>query len=133
MDLFTYDTYQDVRKNLFRYSIPSLIAAGFFTYWMILPSDDRKFVRSIFAYLTTSEAWKSVSEGGVIVLLFSFLAFALTELFQVHDQIWDRYIKKWRYYYAIDFILPRLVQPFGSHLNYRFREEAANHVSEFQE
>lgn len=34
---FGYDTYQDVRQNLFLYSTPVLIAAGFFAFFGILP------------------------------------------------------------------------------------------------
>src|SRR5690242_13577296 len=38
MDLkFDYETYQDVRHNLFLYSTPVLIIAGFFTYFCVLP------------------------------------------------------------------------------------------------
>jgi hypothetical protein len=133
MNLFTYDTYQDVRKNLFYYSIPFLIAAGFFCYWRILPPGHQQTIWSLFSYISNSEGWKALSGTGIGIVLFSLVAFLLTELFQVHDQLWDKYVKKWRYYYAIDFILPRLVQPFACHLNFRFREEAEKHVGEFQE
>jgi hypothetical protein len=36
---FTYDTYQDVRHNLFRYSTPFLVMAGFFAFFCILPPE----------------------------------------------------------------------------------------------
>jgi hypothetical protein len=133
MNLFTYDTYQDVRKNLFLYSIPFLIAAGFFCYWRILSPQHQNKIWSLFSYISKSEGWKAISGTGVGIVLFSLIAFVLTELFQVHDQFWDKYVKRWRYYYAVDFILPRLVQPFGAHLNFRFRQEAEKHVGEFQE
>lgn len=132
MNLFTYDTYQDVRKNLFYYSIPFLIAAGFFCYWRILPPAHQQAIWSLISYVSNSEGWKAFSGTGIGIVLFSVIAFLLTELFQVHDQLWDKFVRKWRYYYAIDFILPRLVQPFASHLNFRFREEAEKHVGEFQ-
>jgi hypothetical protein len=132
MDLFSYDTYQDVRKNLFFYSIPFLIGAGFFCYWQILPPDHQQAIWSLLSYISNSEGWKAVSGTGVGIVLFSIFAFLLTELFQVHDQLWDKYLKKWRHGYAVDFILPRLVQPFGSHLNYRFREEAESRTGSFQ-
>jgi hypothetical protein len=133
MDFFTYDTYQDVRKNLFFYSLPSLIVAGFFCYSRILPPAHQTAIWSIFSYVSKSEGWKMLSGSGFGILLFSVIAYLMTEVFQVHDQIWDKYLKKWRYYYAIDYILPRLVQPFACHLNYRFMEEAETRVGPFQE
>jgi hypothetical protein len=133
MELFSYDTYQDVRKNLFFYSTPSLIIAGFFCYFCILPPNHQKAVTDLISYVSKNEVLNGVLGGLGGVVLFSSVAFLLTEIFQVHDQWWDKYIKNWRYYYAIDFILPRLVQPFACHLNYRFGEEAEKHVREFQE
>jgi hypothetical protein len=132
MDLFTYETYQDVRKNLFFYSVPSLVVAGFFCYWGILPAAHQHFIWSVFSYVSNSEGVKALSGGVSGIVVFSLVAYLLTEVFQVHDQLWDKYVKKWRYYYAIDYILPRLVQPFGCHLNYRFNEEAEQRVGAFQ-
>jgi hypothetical protein len=60
MNLFTYDTYQDVRKNLFYYSIPFLIAAGFFCYWRILSPARQETIWSLFSYITNSEGWKAI-------------------------------------------------------------------------
>jgi hypothetical protein len=133
MNFFTYDTYQDVRKNLFFYSIPSLIVAGFFCYWRILPPGHQRAISSLFSYISHNDFWNGVFGTGAGIVLFSLAAYLLTEIFQVHDQWWDKYIRRWRYYYAIDYILPRLVQPFGCHLNYRFREEAEKRVRIFQE
>jgi hypothetical protein len=132
MDLFTYETYQDVRKNLFFYSVPSLVVAGFFCYWRILPPAHQHSIWSVFSYISNSEGVKAISGGVSGIVVFSLVAYLLTEVFQVHDQLWDKYVKKWRYYYAIDYILPRLVQPFGCHLNYRFGEEAEQRVGAFQ-
>ena len=133
MNLFAYDTYQDVRKNLFFYSIPSLIGAGLFCWWRIIPPEHQRVISSWLSYLSHDDFWNGVAGTGAGIILFSLVAYLLTEILQVHDQWWDKYIKKWRYYYAVDYILPRLVQPFGCHLNYRFREEAEKHVRTFQE
>jgi hypothetical protein len=132
MNLFTYDTYQDVRRNLFFYSIPFLIGAGFFCFWRILPAGHQNAIWSLLSYISNSEGWKIFSGTGVGIVLFILVAYALTELFQVHDQLWDKYLKKWRYYYAIDYILPRLIQPFACHVNFRFREEAEKRTGAFQ-
>jgi hypothetical protein len=51
----------------------------------------------------------------------------MTELFQIHDHWYDKYIIKWRYSYDIDFILPKLIQPFANRLNYRFYEVSETH------
>jgi hypothetical protein len=133
MNVFGYENYQDVRKNLFFYSVPVLIVAGFFGYWMILPVAHQKVVSALFALLSGSEILKGILGSGVGVVLFSAIAFLLTEVFQVHDQLYDKYIVKWRHFYAVDYILPRLVQPFGDRLNYRFLEEAEKRTREFQE
>jgi hypothetical protein len=133
MDLFTYQTYQDVRKNLFRYSIPFLIVAGFFCYRYMLPASHQTAIYTLFASLSQNEMWKGIFGAGAGVVIFSVIAFLLTEVFQVHDQWYDKYFTKWRHSYAIDFILPRLVQPFGNKLNYRFLEEAETRTRQFQE
>jgi hypothetical protein len=126
---FSYDSYQDVRHNLFLYSVPFLVAAGFFSFTCVLPVEEQQAVTRALAYLQSSEPWKGIVGGTVV---FAAFAFILTELFQVHDQLYDKFVIKWRYRYATDFILPRLTHPFASRVNYRFYEEAEEHVRDFQ-
>ncbi len=134
MDIkFNYETYQDVRRNLFLYSIPVLIVAGFFAYFCILPSSYQQQLTSLGQLLTESPIWKGVLGGISGILLFTLVAFLMTEIFQVHDQWYDKFIIRWRFRYATDFILPRLVQPFASFMNYRFYDEAEKSVRQFQE
>jgi hypothetical protein len=130
---FCYDTYQDVRKNLFRYSLPFLIGAGLFTYFFILPSDHQHKIVKLLELVSNSSLGKGLLGVGLVSSVFAVIAFLLTEIFQVHDKWYDRYVIKWRHTYATDFILPRLVQPFACHLNYRFRELAEIHTRDFQE
>ena len=130
---FTYDTYQDVRQNLFGYSAPFLVVAGFFTYLKILPPTHQNAMAGLLEYVSTAQPWKGLLGTGLGIGIFIGLAFLLVEVFQVHDQWYDKYVIRWRQRYATDFILPRLVQPFASALNYRFREEAATHTEQFQE
>jgi hypothetical protein len=75
MDLFTYETYQDVRKNLFFYSVPSLVVAGFFCYWGILPAAHQHFIWSVFSYVSNSEGVKALSGGvsGIVVFSLGFV------------------------------------------------------------
>jgi hypothetical protein len=129
---FTYDTYQDVRNNLFLYSLPFLIIAGFFSFACVLPPEHQKAITGALAYIQSVEPWKSVVSAGIGMVVFSILAFLLTEIFQVHDQWYDKFIVKWRFRYATDYILPRLIQPFSSRINHRFYETAEEHVKEFQ-
>ena len=126
---FTYDNYQDVRHNLFLYSIPVLMAAGFFAYKCILPSTTRAKLDQFFECLPAS-FWLEGISGTV---LFSCISFVLTEILQIHDRWYDRYIIKWRFRYATDFILPRLIQPFSSNINRRFHEVAEEHPTVFLE
>jgi hypothetical protein len=132
MDLFTYDTYQDVRNNLFKYSAPCLAIMGFFCFFFVLPPSEQKCITSIFEFISKVQPWKEILGTGIGFSLFVGIAFLLTEIFQVHDKFYDKYIIKWRQRYAIDFILPRLIQPFSSSLNYRFYEEVEIRTGEFQ-
>jgi hypothetical protein len=134
MDLrFTYDTYQDVRRNLFLYSVPFLIVAGFFTYFCILPLSHQQVIRQLIEYISNTQPWKGALGTTFGVVLFVGVAFILTELLQVHDQWYDKYVIKWRHQYATDVILPKLVQPFACALNWRFYEIAEGELRDFEE
>lgn len=134
MDLIpSYDTYQDVRKHLFWYSRFFLIGAGFLTYFLILPAGNQQRIIMLLKVVSSSPLLKDLVGLGLGIGLFATLSFFLTEVFQVHDKWYDKYVIKWRHQYATDFILPRLVQPFACHLNYRFRESTEIHTREFQE
>lgn len=133
MESFKYDSYQDVRRNLFKYSIPVLIVAGFFWYLYILPPKHREIANILLKHLSEEQPWKGILGSVTGVTVFSCIAFILTEIFQIHDHWYDKYIIRWRYSYAVDFIIPRLVQPFASSLNERFYEEAEKHTAKFQE
>lgn len=134
MDIkFGYDTYQDVRHNLFRYSIPVLIGAGFFAYFRILPQSAQNQVSEVISWFVSSPIGKGVLGGISGIFVFVLLAFLMTEILKVHDQYYDKFVIKWRFRYATDFILPRLTQPFCALMNYRFYEEAEEHIRQFQE
>lgn len=130
---FTYKTYQDVRRNLFFYSIPVLVLAGFLDFFFILPAGNREAISSLAKSLTDSPVWKGVLNTGCGLIIFILVAFLLTEILQVHDRWYDKYVVRWRERYDTDFILPRLIQPFSSGTNYRFYEEAEQHAGRFLE
>jgi hypothetical protein len=124
---FTYDTYQDVRHNLFLYSLPFLVVAGFFTFFCVLPSEHQSTVIRVLDLISNAQPWKGLAGAGLGLVVFVALAFLMTELFQVHDQWYDKHVIKWRRRYDTDFILPKLIHPFASRTNYRFYEVAETH------
>ncbi|MDE3181259.1 MAG: hypothetical protein KGM47_16570 [Acidobacteriota bacterium] len=130
---FAYDTYQDVRHNLFLYSIPFLIAAGFFTFFRVLPTPNQQAIVRFFELVSNTQPWKGLLGTGVGVVAFAAIAFLLTEIIQIHDQWYDKHIIRWRHQYATDFILPRLILPWSSRTNYRIFEAADANVRQFQE
>jgi hypothetical protein len=134
MDLkFGYETYQDVRHNLFLYSTPFLIVAGFFAFFRVLPSQTQQMVVQFLESVSSTQPWKGLLGTSIGMGVFGGAAFLLTEILQVHDQWYDKYIVKWRRQYAIDFILPRLLQPWLSHTNHRLFEVADVNARQFQE
>jgi hypothetical protein len=130
---FGYDTYQDVRHNLFLYSVPFLIGAGFFAFFCVLPTPNQQAIVRFLEFVSNTQPWKGLLGTGIGVIAFAVIAFLLTEIIQVHDQWYDKYIIKWRHQYATDFILPRLIQPWSSRTNYRIFEQADANIRQFQE
>ena len=59
------------------------------------------------------------------------LGYFLVVFFEVHDMVYDRFIVKWRYYYDIDFILPRLTRPLANKLSSTFYIQAERNKYEF--
>lgn len=133
MDLrFKYDTYQDVRHNLFLYSIPTLILSGFFAYFFILPEQDQDSISEIIQSISKHPTIHAIAGTLSGTILFVLVAFVVVELFKVHE-FYDQHIIKWRFRYAIDFILPRLTQPFANKIGTRFYQLAEDNVGDFQE
>jgi hypothetical protein len=130
---FTYSTYQDVRRNLFKYSVPFLIAAGFAAYGFILPAPHQSAILELLQKVATIEPWKSLVGIGTGTAGFAFLAFLMTELLKLHDRWYDKYVVRWRADFDIMFILPRLLQPFISRTNQRFWIEAVRNRHHFME
>ena len=130
---FTYTTYQDVRRNLFKYSAPFLIAAGFAAYGFILPEPHRAAVFQLLQKVTVLEPWKSLVGVGAGTAVFAFIAFLMTEVLKLHDRWYDRWVVQWRHDFDVLFILPRLLQPFISRTNQRFWKEAARNRHTFME
>jgi hypothetical protein len=133
MPAFTYDTYQDVRKNLFRYSAITLNLAGFAAYQWILPPSHQQWVSKWFEYLSKNPVAGGLLKGGVGIAIFSGLAFVLIEFLKVHDRIYDKYVVRWRLRFDTDFILQRLLNPFGHRVSRKFYAEAERNLRDFME
>ncbi len=133
MKVFTYDTYQDVRKNLTYYSWVSLILAGFAAYEWILPPSHQESVNRAVKALTDSPLLGGLLKGGAAVAIFYGLAFLLIEILKVHDHIYDKYLIRWRFRYDIDLILQRLLQPFGFRIGRKVYSEVERNHDEFME
>ena len=109
---FAYNSYQDVRHNPSLYAIPFLIGAGSFAYLRVLPSAHRGMLSEIL----DSAVWEGLS----VVFVSACVSLFLTEILQAHDHWYDKRFVRWRRRSSIDFIIPRLVHPVASNLNYRF-------------
>src|SRR6266446_1422439 len=131
MQFFKYKTYQDVRGNIFWASLVLFNLAGFLALELILPPAHRAAVLSFFEWLAKGPIIAQALEKGSALLVFSILAYALVEVFRVHDAWYDRYVVRWRRRYDIDFILPRLCQPFLAEVRSRFFEIAETQVQAF--
>jgi len=59
----------------------------------------------VLEYVSNKEPLKGIVGTAAGVVVFGGIAFLLTEIIQVHDQWYDKYIVRWRHRYATDFIL----------------------------
>jgi hypothetical protein len=133
MDIkFSYETYQDVRDNLFKYAVVPLNIVGATIVLFVFPPAWRVALKGILDTLI-QEPWKTVVDGAGVIAAFTILAFLLIEVFKVHDRLYDKYIIRWRAKYDADTIIPRLVRKLGARLPDRFFEEASRNLKQFME
>jgi hypothetical protein len=76
---FGYDTYQDVRRNLFFYSTPFLVAAGFFAFFFVLPPTHQRAASGFLETISNTQPWKGALGVALGTCAFGFVAFVLTE------------------------------------------------------
>ncbi len=86
MKPFTYDTYQDVRTNLFYYSAIGLNLAGFAAYQWVLPDPHRWYVSGLFEALLKNPLVSGLVAAGAGLAVFTAVAFVLVEIVKVHDR-----------------------------------------------
>jgi len=121
--------YQDVKTRLSFYTAIILAASLILFYFIVLSSEHREIVGKLFLGKIPSP---QIIGSGIIFLVFALLGWFMIFLLDIHNK-YDRYIVKWRYYYALDFILPTLVRPFTKKLSGRFFTLAKdkNNISDF--
>lgn len=124
---FSYDTYQGVRHNLSLYTAVVISLSTLFVYFLVLPRPIADSIDSTLTLISSSPWLKGVSSLAAL----SVIAFLLVEIIQIHDRWYDHYIICWRYRYDLDFIIPRLIHPFASHIDPNFYQVADRHRSEF--
>jgi hypothetical protein len=117
---FKFETYQDVKNNLVFWTVVGLYLAGSFVYFWIVPPAHRRVLPGRI-WLQHVELFTGL---GVIAIV-------LVWGFNIHDQIYDRYIVKWRERYDAKIILPGLCAPFESKLDSRFYSTATANREQF--
>jgi len=125
---FKPKTYQDVKKSLMWYTIILLNIIAILFYFLIFSPTQRNFVSS---FMGTIEKPVSLIGPGMSLTFFTFVAWLLISIIEIHDKVYDNYFVKWRYWYSIDFIFPTLFRPFTDNLPNHFFEEAKSHVYDF--
>lgn len=114
---FSFETYQDMLKNLTFIMTGLLWVAFEASYYFIVASEHRDFLRHVIKY----------GEKGVQISFLTSLfvvAVVLVFFFRIQSELYDRYFVRWRADYETDFIIPELVRPFEAKLYPGFVEKA---------
>lgn len=125
---FKPETYQDVKKTLMWYTTVLLSVISLLFYFLLLSSDQRDFINSLMRNITPNP----FIGPGIFLTFSTFIAWWMISIFEIHDKVYDKYFVKWRYWYYVDFIFPRLFKPFITNLPQRFFEVASENVNEYK-
>src|SRR2546426_3786743 len=111
MNVINFETYQDVKSNLAVATLLILLIACFVTY-RIIPAQHINFLRNL--------AWPAWAKGLGLVSVLTAISGVLIYGIQIHDQVYDRYVVRWRERYDSEVILPRLCSRFAQKLDGQF-------------
>ena len=129
---WTYETYQYVRRMITYYAAGAFILGGLLIYLWVVPDWVRQRGQHMLLTLVGSPLVALIGPWASVAVVSFVLAWLLFEVLKVHDRHYDRWVIHWRRHYAVDFILPRLVRPFGGNLDDRFLKVAAENLRDFQ-
>ncbi len=107
----------------------ALGAANFFlaslliyiSYFFIISSSDKSALQTIFTNFKTDPVLALISIPPVVSALWAYLA---TELFRLHDRLYEPHLSKWRASYDTDFILRSLCYDYNTRLSQKTFERA---------
>ncbi|MFP4028473.1 MAG: hypothetical protein ACLFWL_11840 [Candidatus Brocadiia bacterium] len=122
-----YETYQDVKDTLARWTVPVWFCVlASFWYVVLLPAH-----RNAVTQLPGMESWvRQVGPIAAMVVLSMLVAHLMTHILEVHDHVYDRFVIRWRYHYARDKIIPKLLSPYKENLPEGFCAQAASSTRE---
>lgn len=122
-----FKSYQDVKNTLYWYTYCLSIILSLLAYFTVIPQQHRLILNTLFGNITNI-----VPAGVIITVLFGFIiSFMFVHMFALYDRVYDRFIIRWRYKYAKNFIMPELFGPFGDKLDIKFFETASKNMKEF--
>ncbi len=125
-----FKTYQDVKNNLAYWTFVILVAMTLTFYYIVLGPTYRqaidKFVQSLSSSPIYSALWLST-----LTLFESFVAVCLIHIFQIHDNVYDKLIVKWREKFDVEFILPKLTEQISYALPKNFLDYAIRYRYKF--
>jgi uncharacterized membrane protein len=104
-----FETYQDVRTMLVKWSIPIWGVFLYLCYLLIIPKELKEFVSNQFPQF--AEWIKNVTSIVAFITITFIFSYIMINLLQIHDKYYDRYCVKWRYNYAITYLIPTLLRP----------------------
>jgi hypothetical protein len=121
---FTFKTYQDVKNNLFYWTVMLLFASSIAIYLILLNQSQQKQLRDFVVEIGNNGLIATIVSG-LILAAYVILATVLVWGIQIHDLVYDRYIIKWRMHFDVEFILARLTEQIRNLLPNNFLELAA--------
>jgi hypothetical protein len=120
--------YQDVQRSLHFFTVWLGLVLAVLVYELELPPDHRRFLGSLFGALQRAQ-W-AVGTGFVLAVVGA-IGWLLIFHWEVYDKWWDKHLVRWRYYYSVDFIIPRLYGPFDPRLGTAFYKRAEERPRDF--
>lgn len=121
--------YPDVKATVAWYTGIISGLTALVLYLFFIPEAQRTALGDLFSRIPSEE----IVGSGLIFVVFGLVGWFLIFFLEIHDKVYDQYIIKWRFYYDLDFILPRLFRPLAGNMDPRFFASAQAAKSAFME